>query len=179
MICFLRWILKLVVILMIIGAGGFWLHQQGKLDLTPITEWFGSSDDLVTYYQWMDAAGELQISHSPPEPGTRYTQFKGSPGLVIKSQPKAEATQSRTIASQPKAKVIATHRDTLEEKLLSKEMTTQCRWLVSRIFELERQAQSAEGDQLEQMCREYREQIQWLPKKHCKASAQDIAPEVC
>ncbi len=179
MISFLRWILKALVILMIVGAGGFWLHQQGKLDLTPVKEWLGSSDDLVTYYQWTDATGELRISQSPPESGIRYTQFKGSPGLVIQSQPKVETTSKRQTASQPQAKVIATYRDTLEEKLLAREMTTQCRWLVSRIFELERQLQSAEGHQQEQLCRDYREQIQWLPKKHCKASAEDIASEVC
>ncbi len=179
MISFLRSVLKLLALLMVLGVGGFWLHQQGKLDFAPIKRLMGSGEELVTYYQWTDAAGQVHISESPPEQGVSYSLFKGSPGLTKYTQPQVEVSSVRETAAQPEIKVLSTYRDSLEEKLLQKEMTTQCRWLVSRIFELERQVQEAEGHQIELLCREYREQILLLPKKHCKASAGDIAPQVC
>jgi hypothetical protein len=181
MISFLRWVLKVFILLMVLGGTGLWLHKHHKVDFSPLKQWLGITEEWVTYYQWYDANGQLIIGLKPPAENIAFTEFKGAPGLISQEQSKLHSSTASNIAlnAEPKIKVLATYRDDLKDRLLNQEMTTQCRWLVSRIFELENEMQNAKSKQKSDLCSEYRTLLTQLPVRHCKATDGDIAPESC
>jgi hypothetical protein len=181
MIGFLRAILKIFVVLMLLISGAFWLHKQQLVDFTPLKQWLGLSEDWVTYYQWYDANGQLVIALKPPKGRISFTEFKAAPGLVTTDKERFAAKPATPTAAkpEPEVKVIETYRDQLKQQLLDQEMTTQCRWLVNRVFELELQLNHTKPPQKHAVCVEYQELLQRLPERHCKTTRAMIAPQDC
>ncbi len=164
-----------------------WLPQ-------PVAEFFGKGDsDLRTYYQWQDGRGNLRISREPPADGRVYSTFLGSPDLVTNEdierlssqavEEKSSKQDSFELTEQPKIKVIKSYRDTLRERLVQREVTTQCRWLINQLFEIEREVinytQRENKIDTSQLCRDYRAQMNLLSVKNCKVREEDIQGKYC
>lgn len=175
MIKVIQQLLKWFMVLLCLAAGGYWLVKQGVLPADLLDNFTQSEAELVTYYQWTDGSGNVRITREPPSGNVTYSSFQGSPGLDSQVQPVA----SKKPADAPSAKVISTYRDDLEATLIKKEMLTQCRWVITQLFNTEKQINNAETEEREQLCKDYRQRLLQLPSLNCKASMDDVKADIC
>ncbi len=179
MISFIKALLKLLVVCALLAAGAIVLQKQGILDIPAFNRLFAANEQLITFYQWTDASGRVQITREPPTDGRPFHSFKGSADLVTSEQ----LSVSREIKEdpekpQPKIKVISDHRDELEKQLLTQEVSTQCRWLVGRLFDVAKQAEQDEKYK-EKHCEEYRQRLNELSQSRCRSSSNDFTFDGC
>jgi len=175
MIKAIRLLLKGFIVLLILAAGGYWLVKQELLPTDVFDGIAESKEQLVTYYQWTDAGGNVRITQVPPTGNVPYSSFKGSAGLDRQIKPNAAPKPSEA----PSAKVISTYRDDLEAALIKKEVLTQCRWLITQLFNMEKQAQDATPEERFDLCKDYRERLLQLPTMNCKTSIDDVKADIC
>lgn len=182
MIKALLWILKVFVALSVLALGVYFLVKNDMIPDDVLSLIPGSESNLATYYQWSDGNGNVQITRTPPDGNTPFSTFKGDKDLVTSDQlvtPEQAPAESK---QQPQIKVLSDHRDNLREQLLDREMTTQCRWLLNQLFNLEAQIKAAENDPdatSTLLCRDYLQYQQQLEQKHCKAQVADLKAEFC
>ncbi len=173
---FIKQLVNLFFGLLILLAIGVVLHQKNIVDFSRWLPILAKKQPVKTYYQWYDNSGQLQITLQPPNDGRNFTLLKTD--AVITEGP-LHSPSTEIVQPLPEIKVVNTHRDSLREELVHNEMTTQCRWMLERLFDIEKSVENKKSGLAPELCAEYQELLSNLSLRHCKSRSEDIQPRVC
>ncbi len=182
MIKVLLWLLKVFVALSVLALGVYFLVKNDLIPDDVLSLIPSSESNLATYYQWSDQNGNVQITRTPPDGNIPFSTFKGDKDLVTSDQIVTPDQTSSESKPSPKIKVLTDHRDMLRDQLLDREVTTQCRWLLNQLFNLEKQIKAAHNEpdvSSTLLCRDYLQYQQQLVQKRCKSQVSDLKADFC
>jgi len=174
-----RWLLKAVVVVALVGITIIFLQRSGVLQSIDWSSLTSTSGSLETYYQWEDRSGRVRITTEPPPSGIPFHQFKGSPGMAESSTDQAPA-KSTAERSKPKIKVVSDRELKILEAMQKEDASSDCRWSLGKMINVKRQLLiGVEQKEQDELCDEFRAIKAQYAKLDCRVMAMHIIVQAC